>query len=62
MNQDDYLRDELDEETDTQNRESELESESSKTDTINTVVTQISDLGEDETAALEESDNIPDSV
>jgi len=62
VNQDDYLRDESDEETDTHEQDSVLDSESSKTDTINTIVTHISELGEDPTTALEESDNIPDSA
>ena len=62
VNQDDYLRDESDEETDTHEQDSVLESDSSKTDTINTIVTQISELGEDSNTALEESDNIPDSA
>ena len=62
VNQDDYLRDESDEETDTREQDTVLDSESSKTDTINTIVTQISELGEDPTTALEESDNIPDSA
>lgn len=62
VNQDDYLRDESDEETDTHEQDSVLESDSSKTDTINTIVTQISELGEDSNTAIEESDNIPDSA
>ena len=62
VNQDDYLRDESDEETNTHEQESVLESDSSKTDTINTIVTQISELDEDVTTAMKESDNIPESV
>ena len=62
VNQDDYLRDESDEETDTHEQYSVLESDSSKTDTINTIVTQISELGEDSNTAIEDSDNIPDSA
>lgn len=62
VNQDDYLRDESDEETDTHEQDSVLESDSSKTDTINTIVTQISELGEDSNTAIEESDKIPGSA
>ena len=62
VNQDDYLRDESDEETDTHEQNSVLESDSSKTDTINTIVTQISELGENSNTDLEESDNIPVSA
>ena len=62
VNQDDYLRDESDEETETHEQNSVLESDSSKTDTINTIVTQISELGENSNTDLEESDNIPDSA
>ena len=62
VNQDDYLCDDSDEETNAHEQESVLESDSSKTDTINTIVTQISELGEDVTTAMEESDNIPESV
>lgn len=62
VNQDDYLRDESDEEIDTPEQDSVLESDSSKTDTINTVVTQISDIDEVNTASIEGSDNIPDST
>ena len=62
VNQDDYLRDESDEENDKQDNESELESNSSKTDTINTIVTQISELGEDEHAAVVQLDDTPNDV
>lgn len=62
VNQADYLRDESDEEIDTHEQDSVLESDSSKTDTINTVVTQISDIDEDKNASTEGSDNIPDST
>lgn len=60
INQVDYLRHESDEEIDRQDQDSVLESDSSKSNTINTIVTQISDIGEDKNASMEGSDNIPD--
>lgn len=62
INQVDYLRDESDEEIDRQDQDSVLESDSSKSNTINTIVTQISDIGEDKNASMEGSDNIPDTT
>jgi hypothetical protein len=62
VNQEDYLRDESDDEINKLEQDSVLESDSSKTDTINTVVTQISDIDEAITASIEGSDNIPDST
>tara|TARA_Y100000389_G_scaffold185051_1_gene204051 strand:- start:245 stop:1165 length:921 start_codon:yes stop_codon:yes gene_type:complete len=57
VNQNDYLRDESDEEIDTKEHESEMGSESSKSDTINTIVTQISELNEDKTGAVVQLDD-----
>lgn len=62
INQVDYLRHESDEEIDRQDQDSVLESDSSKSNTINTIVTQISDIGEDKNASMEGSDNIPDTT
>jgi hypothetical protein len=62
VNQDDYLRDEFDEEVDTKEQESELGSESSKSDTINTIVTQISELDEDKTGAVVQLDDTPNDA
>ena len=62
VNQDDYLRDDSDEELDTKEQESELGSESSKSDTINTIVTQISELDEDKAGAVVQLDDTPNDA
>lgn len=62
VNQDDYLRDDSDEEIDTPESNAELESESNKSVTSDSITTQMLDLGLDKVAVLEESDIIPDNA